>query len=40
MHVAVLISDVNQQNRALRDREAHGKGVQIGFVISMLFSEI
>jgi hypothetical protein len=38
-HVVALNSAVNQQNRALRDRDAHSKGAQKSFVISMLFSE-
>jgi len=39
-HIVALISAVHKRNRALRDREAHSKGAQTGFVISMLFPAI
>jgi hypothetical protein len=39
-HAVALINAEHQQDRALRDRDAHSKGAQKSFVISMLFSEI
>jgi hypothetical protein len=38
-NVVARIIAVHQRNRALRDRDAHSKGAQTSFVISMLFSE-